>query len=414
MVPPMPRINPHYQKLRAGYLFPEIGKRVRTFAAAHPAAPIIRLGVGDVVLPLPEPIVDALKQGADEMARRESFRGYGPEQGYDFLLEAIAAHYRSQGADVAPDEIFVSDGSKCDTANLQEIFALDNVVALTDPVYPVYVDTNVMAGRTGEADASGRYAKLVYLPTTAENGFEPPFPAGPVDIIYLCSPNNPTGAVMSRASLERWVAYARKVGAVILFDAAYEAFIREPGLVHSIFEIPGSRDVAIEFRSFSKTAGFTGTRCAFTVIPKELCGRAPNGDAVPLQGLWMRRHTTKFNGVSYPIQRAAAAVFSPEGSRAVKANIDYYMENARIIRTGLGAAGYQVYGGENAPYIWVRVPAGMTSWDFFDRLLAEANVVGTPGSGFGSCGEGYFRLSAFGLRDNIEEAVHRITTRMPV
>jgi LL-diaminopimelate aminotransferase len=412
MVPPMPRINPHYQKLRAGYLFPEIGKRVRHFAAAHPEASIIRLGIGDVVLPLPEPIVDALKQGADELARRESFRGYGPEQGYDFLLEAIAGHYRAQGANVSPDEIFVSDGSKCDTANIQEIFALDNVVALTDPVYPVYVDTNVMAGRTGEPDASGRYAKLVYLPTTAENGFEPPFPAGHVDIIYLCSPNNPTGAVMSRASLERWVAYARKEGAVILFDAAYEAFIREPGMVHSIFEIPGSRDVAIEFRSFSKTAGFTGTRCAYTVIPKELCGRAANGDAVPLQGLWMRRHTTKFNGVSYPIQRAAAAVFSPEGSRAVQANIDYYMENARLIREGLGAAGYRVYGGQNAPYIWVRVPAGMTSWDFFDRVLNEAHVVGTPGSGFGSCGEGYFRLSAFGLRDNIQEAVHRIATKL--
>ena len=408
----MPRINTNYQKLRAGYLFPEIGKRVHKFAAAHPAAGIIRLGIGDVVLPLPAPIVEALKAGADEMARRETFRGYGPEQGHEFLLEAIAGHYLQQGASVGADEIFVSDGSKCDTANIQEIFAIDSVVALTDPVYPVYVDTNVMAGRTGEADGSGRYAKLVYLPTTAENGFDPPLPAGRVDLIYLCSPNNPTGAVMSRASLERWVAYARREGAVILFDAAYEAFIREPGLVHSIFEIPGARDVAIEFRSFSKTAGFTGTRCAYTVIPKEVCGRDDGGAPVPLHGLWNRRHTTKFNGVSYPVQRAAAAVFSPEGSRAVQANIDYYMENARIIREGLAKAGFRVYGGENAPYIWLRVPEGSTSWEFFDRLLAEANVVGTPGSGFGSCGEGYFRLSAFGLRENVEEAVERIRTKL--
>jgi LL-diaminopimelate aminotransferase len=278
----------------------------------------------------------------------------------------------------------------------------------------VYVDTNVMAGRTGEADEGGRYAKLVYLPTTAENGFDPPLPAKPVDIIYLCSPNNPTGAVMSRVSLERWVSYARKEGAVILFDAAYEAFIREPGLVHSIFEIPGAREVAIEFRSFSKTAGFTGTRCAFTVIPKEVYGRDASGAPVPLRALWTRRHTTKFNGTSYPVQKAAAAVFSPEGSAAVQANIDYYMENARIIRAGLAVAGYRVYGGVNAPYIWLRVPAGMTSWDFFDRLLFEAHVVGTPGSGFGSCGEGYFRLSAFGLRENIQEAIERIKTKVRV
>ncbi|MBN2576406.1 MAG: LL-diaminopimelate aminotransferase [Deltaproteobacteria bacterium] len=406
----MPRINTHYQKLRAGYLFPEIGKRVRAFAAAHPDARIIPLGIGDVVLPLPVPIVDALKAGAEEMGKRETFRGYGPEQGYDFLREAIAASYREQGAQVALDDIFVSDGSKCDTANIQEIFALDNVIALTDPVYPVYVDTNVMAGRTGEADDSGRYGKLVYLPTTAENGFEPTLPAGHVDIIYLCSPNNPTGAVMSRAALERWVAYARKEAAVILFDAAYEAFIREPGLVHSIFQIPGSRDVAIEFRSLSKSAGFTGTRCAFTVIPKELCGRDAGGGPVSLHSLWNRRHTTKFNGTSYPVQKAAAAAFGPEGRRAVQANIDYYMENARLIREGLSSAGYRVYGGQNAPYIWLRVPGGMTSWDFFDRLLAEANVVGTPGSGFGSCGEGYFRLSAFGWRENVEAAVERIRT----
>jgi LL-diaminopimelate aminotransferase len=407
----MATINTNYQKLQAGYLFPEIGKRVRNFAAANPSARIIRLGIGDVVLPLPAPIIDAMKAGVDEMARKETFQGYGPEQGHEFLREAIASHMRGQGAEVAADEVFVSDGSKCDTANIQEIFAVDNIIAVTDPVYPVYVDTNVMAGRTGPVE-NGRYGKLVYLPTTAENGFEPALPSGHVDLIYLCSPNNPTGAVMSRASLQRWVAYAEREGAIILFDAAYEAFIREPGLVHSIFEIPGARKVAIEFRSFSKTAGFTGTRCAFTVIPKELCARDGSGAAVPLHGLWNRRHTTKFNGVSYPVQRGAAAVFSPEGSKAVQANIDYYMENARIIREGLGKAGYRVFGGEDAPYIWLRVPAGMSSWQFFDKLLNDANVVGTPGSGFGSYGEGFFRLSAFGFRENVEEAVERIRSKV--
>jgi LL-diaminopimelate aminotransferase len=408
----MATINTNYQKLQAGYLFPEIGKRVRNFAAANPAARIIRLGIGDVVLPLPAPIIDAMKAGVDEMARKETFRGYDDRgRGYDFLVEPIAAHFRSQGAEVAADEIFVSDGSKCDTANMQEIFAVENVIAVTDPVYPVYVDTNVMAGRTGPAE-NGRYGKLVYLPTTAENGFEPPLPDKHVDLIYLCSPNNPTGAVMSRSSLQRWVEYAEREGAIILFDAAYEAFIREPGLAHSIFEIPGARNVAIEFRSFSKTAGFTGTRCAFTVIPKELCARDGSGAPVPLHGLWNRRHTTKFNGVSYPVQRAAAAVFSSEGSKAVQANIDYYMENARIIREGLAKAGYRVHGGQNAPYIWLRVPEGLTSWQFFDRLLGEANVVGTPGSGFGSCGEGYSRLSAFGFRENVEEAVERIRSKV--
>jgi len=409
----MAKINTHYQKLQAGYLFPEIGKRVRAYAAAHPTARIIRLGIGDVVLPLPAPIVDAMKTAADEMGRKETFRGYGPEQGYDFLLEAIAAQYRSHGAQVAPDEIFVSDGSKCDTANMQEIFSLDSVVAVTDPVYPVYVDTNVMAGRTGPADAEGRYERLVYLPTTAANGFDPPLPSHHADLVYLCSPNNPTGAVMSRASLERWVAWAKQHEAIILFDAAYEAFVREPGLPRSIFEIPGAREVALEFRSFSKTAGFTGTRCAFTVIPMELKARDGSGAWVALHGLWNRRHTTKFNGVSYPIQRAAAAVFSPEGAAGAQANIDYTMENARLIREGLAQAGYRVFGGVNAPYIWMQVPAGMTSWQYFDCLLAETNVVGTPGSGFGSCGEGYFRLSAFGFRENVEEAVGRIRTKLP-
>jgi LL-diaminopimelate aminotransferase len=410
----MAKINSHYQKLQQSYLFSDIAKRVRTFADQNPGASIIRLGIGDVVLPLPPPIVEALKAGADEMGRRETFQGYGPEQGHEFLREAIAADYSRQGAtDVAADEVFVSDGSKCDSGNMQELFASDNVVAVTDPVYPVYVDTNVMAGRTGPADPSGRYGGLVYLPTTAENGFDPPLPDRKVDLIYLCSPNNPTGAVLSRASLTRWVDYARKNEAIILFDAAYEAFIREPGQVHSIFELPGAREVAIEFRSLSKTAGFTGTRLAWTVVPKELTARNDKGEPIPLRALWNRRHTTKFNGVSYPIQKAALAVFQPAGRAAIEANIAYYMDNARIIREGLAAAGYSVHGGVNAPYIWVRVPTGQTSWAFFDKLLQEAHVVGTPGSGFGSCGEGYFRLSAFGFRENVEEAVQRIRTRLP-
>jgi LL-diaminopimelate aminotransferase len=409
----MAKINANYQKLQASYLFLEIAKRVRAFSEKNPSARVIRLGIGDVVLPLPPPIVDALKAAADEMARKESFKGYGPEQGYDFLLTAVAEHYRSQGAQVAADEVFVSDGSKCDTANIQEIFATDNVVAVTDPVYPVYVDSSVMTGRTGGIDEKGRFAGLVYLPTTAENGFDPPLPTQKVDLIYLCSPNNPTGAVLSRTSLERWVKYAREHDAIILFDAAYEAFIREPGLVHSIYEIPGARACAIEFRSLSKTAGFTGTRCAFTVVPKELQARNDKGELAPLHPLWMRRQTTKFNGVSYPIQKAAAAVFSPAGRAAIEANVSYYMDNARIIHDGLQAAGYSVHGGVNAPYIWLKVPAGLTSWQFFDKLLTEAHVVGTPGSGFGSCGEGYFRLSAFGFRENVEEAINRIRKKLP-
>jgi LL-diaminopimelate aminotransferase len=411
----MAKINSNYQKLQAGYLFPEIGKRVRAYAAANPSAKIIRLGIGDVVLPLPKPILEAMHSAVDEMGKAESFKGYGPEQGYDFLLQAISDHFKSQGSQVAPDEIFVSDGSKCDTANIQEIFDTDNVIAVTDPVYPVYVDTNVMAGRTGEAE-NGRYGKLVYMPTTAENGFDPELPktpsSGSVDIIYLCSPNNPTGAVMPRASLEKWVAYAKANEAVILFDAAYEAFITEPGHVRSIYEIPGAREVAIEFRSLSKTAGFTGTRCAYTVVPKDLKARNNKGEMVSLHGLWNRRQTTKFNGVSYPIQKAAAAIFTAEGAKAIQENIKYYMENARIIREALKSAGYTVYGGVNAPYIWLKVPQGLTSWAFFDKLLNEAQVVGTPGSGFGSCGEGYFRLSAFGFRENVLEAMERIKSRV--
>jgi LL-diaminopimelate aminotransferase len=349
-----------------------------------------------------------MHEGVDELQHRETFKGYGPEQGYEFLREAIAEHYQNQGADVAADEVFVSDGSKCDTGNIQEIFSLDAIVAVTDPVYPVYVDTNVMAGRTGAVADSGRYSGLIYMPMTAENDFDPALPDGHVDLIYLCSPNNPTGALLSRSSLQKWVDYARETQAIILFDAAYEAFITEPEAVHSIFEIPGARDVAIEFRSFSKTAGFTGIRCASAVVPRDLKASDAHGGSVDVHPLWLRRQTTKFNGVSYPVQKAAAAVFSSEGSAAVREQIEYYLENARIIRDGLEAVGFTVYGGVNAPYLWLRVPMGLTSWQFFDRLLSDSHVVGTPGSGFGSSGEGYFRLSAFGYRENILEAVERI------
>jgi len=403
------RVNDHYLKLRSSYLFTEIARRVKAFQDEHPDARIIRLGIGDVTRPLVPAVIRALHAAVDEMAQPATFRGYGPEPGYEFLAELIAKHdYAARGVHVELDEIFVSDGGKSDSANIQEIFAPDCVVAVTDPVYPVYLDSNVMAGRAGHPDASGHYAGLVYLPCTAENGFEPQLPDRHADLIYLCYPNNPTGAVMSRAALRRWVEWARAEGAVLLYDAAYEAYIRDPDVPRSIFEVEGAREVAIEFRSFSKTAGFTGTRCAFTVVPKEALGGAANGDPVSLNALWLRRQSTKFNGVPYIVQRAAAAVYSPDGQREVRGLIDDYMENARLIREGLEAAGLTVYGGENAPYIWVKTPAGLTSWDFFDKLLREANVVGTPGSGFGPSGEGYFRLTAFGRRAETQEAVERI------
>lgn len=409
----MARINENYLKLKAGYLFPEIGRRVAAFQKANPDAKVIKLGIGDVTRPLVPAVVDAMRAAVDEMGSDAGFRGYGPEQGYDFLIDAIREHdYASRGVTIGRDEIFVSDGSKCDSGNIQEIFATDSVVALTDPVYPVYLDTNVMAGRTGAAGDDGRYAGIVYMPTTAENDFTPALPKEHVDLIYLCSPNNPTGAAATKEQLATWVQHAKKTGAVILFDAAYEAFISDPKIPHSIYEIEGAREVAIEFRSFSKTAGFTGTRCAFTVVPKEVTASAGNGERVALNGLWNRRHTTKFNGVSYPIQRAAAATYSPEGHRQTRDIIAFYMENARLIREGLQRAGYTVYGGVNAPYIWLRTPAGTSSWEFFDKLLGTANVVGTPGSGFGPSGEGYFRLSAFNSRANVEEAIARIG-RMP-
>ena len=404
----MAKANANYLKLKAGYLFPEIGRRVAAFAAANKDAEIIRLGIGDVTRPLVPAVVEAMRAGVDEMGTDGGFRGYGPEQGYDFLIDLIREHeYASRGVEIARDEVFVSDGSKCDSGNIQEIFGLDNVVALTDPVYPVYLDTNVMAGRTGAAGADGRYAGIVYMPATAENGFVPVLPEQKVDLIYLCSPNNPTGAAAGRDELARWVEYARANGSIILFDAAYEAYVSDPAIPRSIYEIPGARDVAIEFRSFSKTAGFTGTRCAFTVVPKSVMAEA-GGERVAVNALWNRRQTTKFNGVSYPVQRGAAAVYSPEGREQTRDIVRFYMENAAIIRKGLAAAGFTVFGGTNAPYIWLRTPAGLSSWDFFDRLLSQANVVGTPGSGFGPSGEGYFRLSAFNSRANVEEAVARI------
>jgi len=407
------RVNGDYLKLGSGYLFSEIARRVQAFQAAHPQTRLIRLGIGDVTQPLPAAVIAGLHAAVDEMARAETFRGYGPETGYEFLTTEIAKHdYGARGVSLALDEIFVSDGAKSDTANIQEIFAPDCVVALTDPVYPVYLDSNVMAGRAGALGTDGHYDRVVYLPCTAENDFEPALPARPVDLIYLCYPNNPTGAVLSRAGLQRWVDHARRLGAVILYDAAYEAYIREPGIPHSIYEVEGAREVAIEFRSFSKSAGFTGTRCAFTVVPKDVAGRTAAGERVPLNGLWFRRQSTKFNSVPYVIQKAAAAVYTDEGQREVRGLVDFYMENARIIRTGLESAGLTVYGGRNAPYIWIKMPPGQSSWDFFDRLLGEAHVVGTPGSGFGPSGEGYFRLTAFGSRANTEEAVARIKSRL--
>jgi LL-diaminopimelate aminotransferase len=405
----MVKVNANYLKLKAGYLFPEIARRVKAFQEANPGAPLIRLGIGDVTEPLPEACRLAMKAAVDDMGRHEDFRGYGPEQGYAWLREAIARHdFQARGCAISAEEIFVSDGSKCDSSNILDILGEGNRIAVTDPVYPVYVDSNVMAGRTGDADGQGQYGGLTYLPITAANGFVAPLPSTPVDLIYLCFPNNPTGAVASRAHLQQWVDYARSHGALILFDAAYEAFIQDPDLPHSIYEIEGARECAIEFRSFSKNAGFTGTRCAFTVVPRGLMGQSSTGEQVELWGLWNRRQCTKFNGVSYVVQRGAEAVYSAEGQLQVKGLIDFYMENAAIIRQELTAAGFEVYGGEQAPYVWLKTPAGIDSWGFFDQLLDRAHVVGTPGSGFGAAGEGYFRLSAFNSRANVNEAMTRL------
>jgi LL-diaminopimelate aminotransferase len=405
----MARINEHYAKLPASYLFPEIGRRVRAYQASHADAKVIRLGIGDVTEPLAPAIVEAMHAAVDEMSKRETFRGYGPEQGYDFLVEAIREHdYAARGIAIAADEIFVSDGSKCDSGNIQEVFSLAARVAVTDPVYPVYVDSNVMAGRTGPVGADGRYPGLVYLVGNEANGFQPDPPEQPVDVVYLCSPNNPTGTVATREQLERWVEWARRHDAILLFDAAYESYITDPALPRSIYEIEGARDCALELRSFSKRAGFTGVRCAFLVVPRTVTGVGADDKPVSLNALWSRRHSTKFNGASYVVQRGAAAAYSPAGLAQTREQIAFYMENARILREGLGAAGFTVFGGVHAPYLWLRTPEGATSWQFFDRLLAEAQVVGTPGAGFGPGGEGYFRLSAFNSRANIEEANGRI------
>jgi LL-diaminopimelate aminotransferase len=407
----MPKINEHYLNLNASYLFAEVKRRTQAFREAHPQAGIVNLGIGDVTLPLPPAVVEALERAAREQARAETLKGYGPYVGYEWLRADIAAHdFGTRGVKVAVDEVFVSDGGKSDSANIQEIFAPDCVVALMDPLYPVYADSNVMAGRSGPADESGRYAGFVYLPCTAENRFLPALPEGHVDLIYLCYPNNPTGAVMTREALRRWVDYARAHEAIILYDAAYEAYIRDPEVPHSIYEIEGAREVAIESRSYSKSAGFTGLRLAYTVVPKEAQGRTASGKAMSLNELWLRRMSTKSNGPPYVIQKAAAAVYTPDGGKQVRALIDHYMENARIIREGLRGAGFTVYGGDNAPYIWLATPPGVSSWDFFDRLLAEAHVVGMPGAGFGPSGEGYFRLTSFGSRADTEEAVARVTS----
>ncbi|GAB5443195.1 MAG: LL-diaminopimelate aminotransferase [Fuerstiella sp.] len=404
----MVRINENFLKLKAGYLFPEIARRVNSFAEANPNAAIIKLGIGDVTEPLPSAIVQAMHEAVDEQASRPSFHGYGPEQGYAFLREPIAAtDFQARGVNVSADEIFISDGSKCDTGNILDILGRGNKVAITDPVYPVYVDTNVMAGNTGPADDSGRFENLVYLPVTEENDFVADLPSEPVDVIYLCYPNNPTGTVASKETLKKWVDYAKANNSLILFDAAYEAFISDDSIPHSIFEIDGAREVAIEFRSFSKNIGFTGVRCAFTVVPKELKVTASCGTEVTLHQLWNRRQSTKFNGASYIVQKGAAAAYSDEGRQQMQSLIDFYMTNARLLKEGLEGLGVKVFGGVNAPYVWLKTPNDLSSWDFFDRLLEKGHLVGTPGSGFGAAGEGYFRLSAFNSRENVEAALER-------
>lgn len=405
----MARINENFLKLKAGYLFPEIARRVNAYTEANPesAAKLIRCGIGDVTEPLPEACRQAMHDAVDEQGKPETFRGYGPEQGYDFLRESIVTN-QFAGLGINADEVFVSDGSKCDSGNILDIFGPGNKIAITDPVYPVYVDTNVMIGNTGEADENGAYAGLVYLPCNAENNFVPAIPDEKVDLIYLCYPNNPTGGTATRAQLEAWVAYARENKAIILYDAAYEAFIQEEDVPHSIFEIEGAKECAIEFRSFSKNGGFTGTRCAYTVIPKELKGYAESGEEQAIHQLWSRRHSTKFNGASYPVQRGAAAVFSKEGKEQVAALIQGYMSNAKLLREACEKIGLSVFGGINAPYVWVGCPEGVSSWEMFDRMLEGAQVVITPGAGFGAAGEGYFRISAFNSRENVEEVCRRV------
>ncbi len=407
----MAYLNENYLKLQAGYLFPEIARRVRDFCDVDPEAAkrLIRCGIGDVTEPLPRVVIDAMKRAVDELGNRETFRGYGPEQGYEFLRSTIAQHdYRSRKIGIADDEIFVSDGSKCDCGYILDILGDQNKVAVPDPVYPVYVDTNVMAGHSGAAKSDGSYEGIVYLPCTAANGFVPEPPKEHVDLVYLCFPNNPTGAVASREQLSRWIDYAREHESLLLFDAAYEAYISEREIPHSIFEIPGARECAVELRSFSKNGGFTGVRCGFTVMPKSVLGRTDSGKKLPLHPLWHRRWSTKANSVSYPVQRGAEALYSSEGRQQVRALIEHYMRNAKILRDACAKIDMKVFGGINAPYIWVKTPAGLTSWQTFDRMLRELNVVITPGSGFGAQGEGYFRISAFNSRENAEEVARRL------
>ena len=405
----MSYINENFLKLQESYLFSTVAKKVAEYARQNPDKKIIKLGIGDVKRPIVHACVEAMHKAVDEVATKEGFKGYGPEQGYEFLRKAISKEYKERGIDINLDEIFVSDGAKCDCGNIVDIFATDNKVAITDPVYPVYLDTNVMSGRSGNYNSkTGMYEKIVYLPVNKENDFKPELPDTKVDIIYLCFPNNPTGTVLTKEELKKWVDYAIENKSVILYDSAYQAFITEKNIPRSIYEVEGAKKVAIEFKSYSKTAGFTGLRCGYMIIPKEVKGYTKEGKSVELNKLWNRRTCTKFNGASYIIQKAAEAIYTEEGQRQIKENIDYYLENAKIIREGLENAGYKVYGGINAPYIWLKVPDGLTSWEFFDKLLHEYNIVGTPGSGFGPSGEGYFRLTAFATRENTIEAMHRL------
>ena len=409
----MIKINENFLEMQDSYLFSTIAKKVAEYTKANPDKEVIKLGIGDVTRPIVPACIEAMHRAVDEIGTKEGFRGYGPEQGYDFLRKAIVQNdYKARNIDIEEDEVFVSDGAKCDCGNIVDIFSQNNKVAITDPVYPVYLDTNVMSGRGGKYNKEKEiYENIVYLPVTAENNFKPELPKERVDMIYLCFPNNPTGTVLSKEDLKKWVDYAKENKSIILYDAAYEAFIEEENIPHSIYEVEGAKDVAIEFKSYSKTAGFTGVRCAYTVVPKKLKGYTENGEEVSLNRLWNRRTCTKFNGVSYVVQRAAEATYSEEGKKQIKENIDYYKENARIIKEGLEKAGFKVYGGVNSPYIWLKVPEGMTSWEFFDKLLNEVNIVGTPGSGFGPHGEGYFRLTAFGTRENTLKAIQRLSER---
>ncbi|MEF2642379.1 MAG: LL-diaminopimelate aminotransferase [Clostridia bacterium] len=412
----MININENFLKLQDSYLFSTIAKKVAEFQKNNPDKKIIKLGIGDVTLPLAKTVVDAMKKASDDLAKKETFMGYGPEQGYDFLIEKIVKEdYEKRGIKIEKDEIFVSDGAKCDTGNIVDLFDADNKVAITDPVYPVYLDTNIMSGRAGKYDEkTGKYENIIYMPCNKENNFEPSFPEEVPDMIYLCFPNNPTGTVLTKNQLAKWVEYAKKNKSIILFDGAYEAFITEKNVPHSIYEIEGAKEVAIEFRSFSKTAGFTGVRCGYTVIPKEVKGYTKDGKEIMLNRLWNRRQCTKFNGASYVTQRGAEAIYTEEGKKEIRENIEYYRENAKIIREGLTKAGFTVYGGVNAPYIWLKLPDEIKSWDFFDKLLNEVAVVGTPGVGFGPSGEGYFRLTAFGSRENTIEAIERIKNNFKI